>query len=232
VAEENALVVLASMPDGCVDAVVADPPYGTGQWQRPEAGAGADCRAVHTTEEWDRWDPAWIPEALRVSRGPVLSFCPQTRVSELIDYAVSHALPWRLLMWVKSDPRPRFSGQPAYGFEPVVAMRVLDGGGKDWEIASAPREHRDHDGTGHPHQKPAAVMRWLVDLAAPPGGVVLDPFAGSGSTLVAALATGRRAIGCEMTAQWATLTRARCRAAECGGDWRQPEQASLFGAAR
>ena len=49
----------------------------------------------------------------------------------------------------------------------------------------------------HPTQKPLSLMRWLVRLVAPPGGVVLDPFAGSGSTLVAAAHEGRAAVGVE-----------------------------------
>lgn len=45
--------------------------------------------------------------------------------------------------------------------------------------------------------KPLALMRHLVTLACPRGGLVLDPFAGSGTTLQAALAEGRRAVGVE-----------------------------------
>jgi site-specific DNA-methyltransferase (adenine-specific) len=49
-------------------------------------------------------------------------------------------------------------------------------------------------GSKHPTIKPVALMRWLVRLVTPPGGVVLDPFAGSGTTGAAALAEGRDAI--------------------------------------
>jgi len=53
--------------------------------------------------------------------------------------------------------------------------------------AKAPRSERPRleDGTAHPTVKPLALMRWLVRLVTPPGGVVLDPFAGSGTTLQA-----------------------------------------------
>lgn len=50
---------------------------------------------------------------------------------------------------------------------------------------------------GHPTVKPLDLMRWLVRLVTPPGGLVLDPFAGSGTTLVAAKLEGFRAIGIE-----------------------------------
>jgi DNA modification methylase len=45
--------------------------------------------------------------------------------------------------------------------------------------------------------KPTALMQWLVKLACPAGGLVLDPFCGSGSTGVAALRCGRRFLGIE-----------------------------------
>lgn len=53
------------------------------------------------------------------------------------------------------------------------------------------------DGTKHPTVKPLSVMQWLVRLVAPHGGVVLDPFSGSGTTLEAAILEGRDAIGFE-----------------------------------
>lgn len=57
------------------------------------------------------------------------------------------------------------------------------------------RRTRRRDATGHPTQKPEALVRVLVALTTPPSGSVLDPFCGSGTTLVAARALGRAAIG-------------------------------------
>ena len=51
--------------------------------------------------------------------------------------------------------------------------------------------------------KPLALMRWLVRLVTPPGGLVLDPFAGSGTTLLAARREGLRAIGIEREPDYA-----------------------------
>lgn len=68
---------------------------------------------------------------------------------------------------------------------------------------------RAQDGTEHATVKPLALMRWLVRLITPPGGTVLDPFAGSGTTLQAALAEGMHAIGIEADPQHTDLARTR-----------------------
>lgn len=61
----------------------------------------------------------------------------------------------------------------------------------------------------HPTVKPTDLMRWLVRLVTPPGGLVFDPFTGSGSTGRAALMEGCRFIGAEMTAEYIPVARAR-----------------------
>ena len=60
----------------------------------------------------------------------------------------------------------------------------------------------DRWGSRHPTVKPVALMKWLVQLVTPLRGIVLDPFAGSGTTGVAALATGRNAILIERESNW------------------------------
>lgn len=61
----------------------------------------------------------------------------------------------------------------------------------------------------HPTVKPIALMRWLVRLITPPGGVVLDPFCGSGTTGIAALAEGARFLGIEVDPAYVAIARAR-----------------------
>ncbi len=61
----------------------------------------------------------------------------------------------------------------------------------------------------HPTVKPVALMRWLVALVTPPGGTVLDPFCGSGTTGIAAVLENRAFIGIEQEAKYVDIACAR-----------------------
>lgn len=76
----------------------------------------------------------------------------------------------------------------------------------------------------HPTVKPTALMRHLCRLVTPPGGIVLDPFMGSGSTGKAAMLEGFRFMGCELDPDYMTIAEARIRAA-CGDKHQELEAA-------
>ena len=63
----------------------------------------------------------------------------------------------------------------------------------------------------HPTVKPLALMRWLVRLVTPPGGRILDPFAGSGTTCIAAALEGFSYLACEKEEEYAAIAEARLR---------------------
>jgi DNA modification methylase len=75
--------------------------------------------------------------------------------------------------------------------------------------APASERPRSADGTAHATVKPLALMRWLVRLATQPGGVVLDPFLGSGTTAEACVIEGFRCVGVELDATHLQLITAR-----------------------
>ena len=73
-------------------------------------------------------------------------------------------------------------------------------------------EHLDGDIKNvHPTVKPLKLMRWLCRLITPPNGTVLDPFAGSGTTLAAAILEGFDVIGFELTAEYMPIIEGRCK---------------------
>lgn len=120
--------------------------------------------------------------------------------------------------WVKPDPMPQFSGdRPAVGFEPCTICHAKgpmrwNGGGK----AAVWIHNTVKGGTkgrhGHPCPKPEPLMRELVADFTDLGETVLDPFAGVGTTGVAAKRLGRRAILVELDEQYAESAARRLEA--------------------
>lgn len=100
--------------------------------------------------------------------------------------SVAFAPPWRLLAGVKAAARVYRQASDA--------QRVVVG--------------RD-DKPDHPSPKPLGVMRWLVERLSFEGDLIIDPFAGSGSTLIAARELGRRVIGVEIEERYCELVARR-----------------------
>ncbi|MGW1298173.1 DNA-methyltransferase, partial [Streptomyces sp. NPDC002533] len=113
--------------------------------------------------------------------------------------------------WIKPASRPRKGGFKQSAEFITWGVKGSLAKGRDLYlpghfIASQPRKGRVHI-----TQKPVEVMQQLVQIC-PEGGVVLDPFTGSGSTGVAALREGRRFVGVELSAHYADVAEQRLRA--------------------
>jgi modification methylase len=113
-----------------------------------------------------------------------------------------------ILMWVVKDAKAR----PQFDYQGMKAMN----GGKQmrdvWTMPLCSRAERLRNTDGHaahPTQKPQSLLDRIVRMACPPGGLVLDPFFGTGTTGVAAQAAGRRWVGIERDADMAELARNR-----------------------
>ena len=99
-------------------------------------------------------------------------------------------------------------------------------------VAKASKKERNaglEDANTHPTVKPIALMRWLVRLVTPPGGTVLDPFLGSGTTAVAATLEGFEWVGCEMTEDYWPIIEARVEWAEQQACAAPEAEMTLFG---
>jgi len=94
----------------------------------------------------------------------------------------------------------------------IQPQRDMDTGGASrfFYVAKAPKKERPVvDGVAHPTVKPLALMRWLCKLVTQEGGTILDPFAGSGTTIEAAILEGFNVIGIEREAEYLPLIEAR-----------------------
>lgn len=111
-------------------------------------------------------------------------------------------------------------GSPEPDPEPVVPVAAPEGGSaaRFFYCAKASSDDR-HDGLEaniHPTVKPTALMRWLCRLVTPPGGHVLDPFTGSGSTGRGAIAEGFTFTGIELNPEYAAIAAARTQVVQPG----------------
>jgi DNA modification methylase len=113
-----------------------------------------------------------------------------------------------------ATPRNNSAGKSvAHGKElPNTTFGHNDTGGASrfFYVAKASKKERPNvDGVAHPTVKPMALMRYLVRLVTPPGGTVLEPFAGSGTTIEACVIEGFNCIAIEREADYLPLIQAR-----------------------
>lgn len=171
------------------------------------------------------WNPAigrWPPNVLLTHSatceeyGPCAPSCPADELDRQSGVRTSGANPARRNTDVVRDIYGEFPGQ-----RQCTPQRGADAGGASRFFpvfryqpkASRAERPRLEDGTAHPTVKPVDLMRWLVRLVTPPGATVLDPFAGTGTTLHACQLEGIRAIGIERDRAFAELCARRLRAA-------------------
>lgn len=138
--------------------------------------------------------------------------CPVAELDRQSGTLTSGANPTRRGSDKFRDSYGEFGGQtectPARGADSGGASRFFPTFRYQAKAPTAERPRGD-DGTAHPTVKPLDLMRWLVRLATPPGGVVLEPFAGSGTTAEACVLEGLRCIAVERDEAYLPLITAR-----------------------
>jgi len=91
-----------------------------------------------------------------------------------------------------------------------VGAKWLEVGYNPKDLWSVPRLHREHpERADHPTQKPLEIIERMIKASCPPGGVVLDPFMGSGTTAIAAKRLGRQFAGFELNPAYCAIIEAR-----------------------
>ncbi|MET8707799.1 DNA-methyltransferase [Streptomyces californicus] len=229
--EGDALTILPTLTEP-VDAVICDPPYNSGGRTNAERRQGARDKYVsgdaqHSLADFDgdtrdqRAYTYWLGQILAASYartrpgGSLLVFTDWAQLPATSDALQAGGYTWRgIIPWRKPISRPTPNGfrreceYVLWGSrgDPLRHAPTIYLPG--WLEGSQPR------GKARLHitQKPESIMRQLVQIA-PPGGLVLDPFTGSGTTGAAALAEGRRFVGIEQAPANVTVTRERLAAA-------------------
>ena len=119
----------------------------------------------------------------------------------------------------KATKRERERGLDALPKVVVDPSRAQGSAGRNNPRAGAGRRG-DGRANSHPCVKPLALMRWMVRLVCAEGGIVLDPFAGSGTTGIACALEGFGFIGCELSPEYWTIATERIAHAKANpSDW-------------
>jgi site-specific DNA-methyltransferase (adenine-specific) len=176
------------------DVVVTDPPYGIGgKWSRKQMnGRNGSSRLWGQGENWD-------DAAVKQSEIEAVIGSRPAIVWGGNYYSFGASGCW--LVW---DKVQNFSGADA-----ELAWTTLGGPVKVFRMSRIDAYHNQSGETkSHPTQKPEALMRWCL-LNFPKEWTVLDPFMGSGTTLVAAKRLGRKAIGIEREEKYCEIAAKR-----------------------
>jgi len=225
---------LASLADRSVDVVISDPPYSEhvhGK-QRRQKISGEKEAGAKWTRSADLGFACISPESLtnaarefaRLAKRWVLIFSDVELAGDWRAALIAAGLDYvRTGAWIKIGATPQFTGdRPAVGFEAITiahpkGRKRWSGGGTHGVWAHPIAQNRGGNTPRlHTTQKPLPLMLELVSLFTEPGELVLDAFAGSGTTGVAALRLGRRFLGCELDATYATTARERLTAEDAG----------------
>ena len=177
------------LPYVSVDAVVTDPPYGT------------------QVVEWDRPVASEILGAcFLASRGYATFFCSNTRLVHTLNALKAVGADTWVAVWHKSNSMG-FERHFAPQWTPIVIAykKPRRFWGKD--LCDCPMVV--HTGVAHPTPKPVTVTGWLIAKSTAVGESVLDPFCGSGTTLVAAKNLRRCAIGIEIEERYCEIAAQR-----------------------
>ncbi len=206
----DCLEVLRTMNANSVDSIVTDPPYKLSQ----EYGSGADADNLLAVSSI--WPVA--QEMLRVAKpGGLCAMYYDTRILPLALEAMRSA-GWRYLRnltfyrrwgnasivhgWMSTSDFILIFAKP--GDKPEYFGKTKH------DVFT--RDTAEQESTGHPAQKPISDLQHIISRITPPGGVVLDPFMGSGSTGKACILEGMRFMGIELNSEYFDIARKRIMA--------------------
>ena len=239
---EDALKGLARIPDASIDLLIADPPYGLGKDYGNDSDKLDAVTYLRWTEQWiDAALPKLKANAclyifLTWRYSPEIFVMLKQRMTMLNEIIWDRRVPsmggsTRRFSSVH-DTIGFFANAKDYYFD-IDAIRIpydaetkkarsrsifvgakwLEVGYNPKDLWSVSRLHREHpERADHPTEKPLEIVERMLKASCPPGGIVLDPFMGSGTTAIAARRCGRRFVGFELNPDYCELIENRLTA--------------------
>lgn len=215
--KRDAVDWLRTLGDASIDLVVTDPPYESLEKHRAIGTTTRLKRSKASSNDWfaifpnERFEELFV-EVFRVLKRDrhFYLFCdPETMfVAKPIAESAGFKF-WKPLIWNKQKIGMGYHYRAKYEcilFFEKGKRKLNDLGVPD--ILDVPRVHR-----GYPAEKPAQLLRILIEQSTRQGELVADPFMGSGSAGVASVGAGRRFLGCDTSKEAHAIVVKRLRAA-------------------
>ena len=214
---EDCLEGVRRLPDGCCQLVVADPPYELQQHnERGGSAFGKKGRSYHKGIDHLQTgiSDEMLMEMMRVCKHPnMYVFCSKDQLPQLLTFATAHGLKFDLLTWHKTNPVPTCNNKYLSDTEYIVFMRK---GANLYGTYESKRKYfvtpintEDKKLWGHPTPKPVPIIKTLIENSTLMGGVVLDPYMGSGTTAIACLKERRHFLGFELNKEYFDIAQRR-----------------------
>jgi len=203
------------LPDRSFDLVIADPPYGISRdLNCKDKKLGTTAKLNFNFGEWDKFDMEWFSEAIKKTKGWIVTFCAKKDIGKYWDalekqdfIAIDSAV------WLKPDPLPLNAKTRFLNAWEAMVIGKRPGSYFGSNYSHNVFKYQAPKGKGriHPTQKPLKLIKEIVQTTAPPGGIVLDPFMGSGTTAVACKELGINFIGFEIDKEYFKKANERLR---------------------
>lgn len=215
----DCLELLKDISDGSIDLIVTDPPYdipqmkGSGTYGHYFDPVREDCQAINILNGFDK---RVLDECWRVMKKPnIYLWCNARQIPMYLDFFVDkRGCSFDILVWIKDNAMPTYSNK--YLTDKEYCLYFRKGGycqPEDYKCARTwfmqPINAKDKALYKHPTIKPMRIIHQLVKNSCPEGGVVLDPFMGSGTTGVACAALNRDFIGIELNEEYFKIAETR-----------------------
>lgn len=197
--------ILPALIGADVEAIITDPPYNT--INRDTAGLRKIHKGRADSEPVDIESLA--PVFARLARGSVYVWCAQEQLSRWLRAFQREGMTTRTGVWWKTNPSPMNGEHLWLSAIELCAFARHKGATFNLHCVAPVWRFPIAAPNGHPTPKPIPLMAELVSASTRSADLVLDPFAGSGSVLIAAKNLGRRAIGIEIEERYCELAAER-----------------------
>jgi site-specific DNA-methyltransferase (adenine-specific) len=196
--------LLTSFDSSAVETIITDIPYG--EVNRDDNGMRSLDKGNADVVTFDV--PNIIREMKRVTSDNLYVFCGHEQIS-VVRSVINEDMSYRTLVWEKTNPTPLNCQYLYLSDVELCAYGKHSGGTFNNNYESCVFEHKAGKRDKHPTQKPVELLEQFVTDATNEGDTILDPFAGSGSTAVAAVKNDRNAIIGDMNPEYIEVAEER-----------------------